>query len=239
MKKQSLTLLEKLQDNNYALYFAIITCIALAPNSFYMFNSFSILPLDFFFREIQAAIVALIISGSILYYTAKKNLEYASKFAYFEFFVSCCYYFESLIMTTGHPVFNWHIFPAIAFAYMLPWSVKGYAASIDYGQVEKRAKAEPINPPVPIINIDEEFPAIDVNELRKILYKAQLKKEESIVENKYTLEEVEQIIKQREEAKAILAPAPIDTITTEDLIEKIEKDEIESIFEKGSISAIK
>jgi hypothetical protein len=85
-----------------------------------------------YLREFQAGGVSLLISGFIMYYTLKQNYAMAERYAWFEFFISCCYYWLRLMFDKdGNFYFNFYIFPGLAFAYILPWSVKNCARSIE------------------------------------------------------------------------------------------------------------
>ena len=83
-------LLSFLRSNNFAMYLAIASVIALAPNTYFVFSKFSILPKGY--KEAQSLFVCLILSGAILFYTIRNNVKVAQNFAWFEFGISCCYY---------------------------------------------------------------------------------------------------------------------------------------------------
>lgn len=126
-------LLSFLRSNNFAMYLAIASVIALAPNTYFVFSKFSILPKGY--KEAQSLFVCLILSGAILFYTIRNNIKVAQNFAWFEFGISCCYY----IISIG---WSWYLIPAFAFAAILPVSVYNYSSEIgrDINKAEPLAK---------------------------------------------------------------------------------------------------
>jgi hypothetical protein len=117
-----MNLLKFLQSNDFALYLAIASVIFLAPNTYFVFHSFS--QLAPIFKEIQAGGVCSILSGAILFYTLRKNYDMAKYFCWFEVFISCYYY----ITLVG---WDWNILPAFGFATVLPLSVFYYSKEIE------------------------------------------------------------------------------------------------------------
>ncbi len=113
-----------LKSDNFALLMAICSVLALAPNTYFVFFKLSVLPP--IFREIQALFFCTIISGAILFYTIRKNIEVARNFAIFEFGISACYYIISL-------GFSWYLVPAFGIAAVMPMSIYFYSFEIEKG----------------------------------------------------------------------------------------------------------
>lgn len=147
-------MLKTLQHNNFALWLTMASVLFLSPNCFYVFHRISTEHVDTnpaldipALRIIQAIGVALLIAFAIVYYTVKKNKKVALGFAWFEFFISTCYYWISLMVTPDGIVWNWYFVPAMAFAIVLPWSVKSYADEINLEEGKIEGKLSPIVSP--------------------------------------------------------------------------------------------
>lgn len=120
--KENIKLLNFLRSNKFILYVAIFTVIFLAPNTYYVFYSFSVFV--FPYREIASGGVALIVAASIMIYTLRKNYEVARYYSMFEVSISAYYY----ITMIG---WDWGLIPALSFTVMLPVSVYHYTKEID------------------------------------------------------------------------------------------------------------
>lgn len=101
---------------------AIVTVVFLAPNTYYVYHSFSVFQSPY--REIASAGVSLIIAGGILIYTLRKNFKVAKYYTLFEVSISTYYY----IRTIG---FDWGLIPALGFTLILPISVYYYSREFD------------------------------------------------------------------------------------------------------------
>lgn|SRR5690349_12559245 len=121
--KERIRLLEFLRSNQFILYVAIFTVIALSPTTYYVFHSFSIFISPY--REIASGAVAAIVASSIMIYTLRKNYKVAMYYSMFEVTISAYYY---IAMVVG---WDWALIPALSFAVMLPISVYHYTREID------------------------------------------------------------------------------------------------------------
>lgn len=127
-----MTILQRLQSNNFAIYLSMIACIILCPNMIYVFYHIGDeMPIPFL-REIFSVLAALLLCCFILYFIVKKDFQMSERFAYFEWFISSCYYTIRLVIIPllEDKNINWYIVPALALAYILPWSVKQCAKTI-------------------------------------------------------------------------------------------------------------
>jgi hypothetical protein len=122
--KENIRLLDFLRSNRFILYVAIFTVIFLAPNTYYVFYSFSVFISPY--REIASAGVSGIVAASIMIYTLRKNFQVAKYYSLFEISISAYYY----ITMIG---WDWGLIPAISFTLMLPVSVYHYTKEIDVG----------------------------------------------------------------------------------------------------------
>jgi hypothetical protein len=120
--------LEVLKSNRFILWVAIFTVIFLAPNSYFVYWTLSVFTSPY--REIASAGVAIILAGSIMIYTVRKNIEVAQYLAYFEVMIAAYYY----ISTIG---IDWPLIPGLGFAMILPYTLSQYAKEIDI-DVDKR-----------------------------------------------------------------------------------------------------
>lgn len=101
---------------------AIISVIFLAPNTYFVYHSFSVFTSPW--REIASAGVSLIVAASILIYTLRKNFRVAKYYTIFEVSISAYYY----INTIG---WDWGLIPALGFTLILPISVYYYSREFD------------------------------------------------------------------------------------------------------------
>lgn len=120
--KENIGLLNFIRSNRFILYVAIFTVIFLAPNTYYVFYSFSVFISPY--REIASGGVAIIVAASIMIYTLRKNFEVARYYSMFEVSISAYYY----ITMIG---WDWGLIPALSFTIMLPVSVFYYTKEID------------------------------------------------------------------------------------------------------------
>jgi hypothetical protein len=120
-------LLTYLTSNRFILYTCIFTVMFLTPNTYYVFHSFCVFLSPY--REIASAGVALIIASAIMIYTLRKNQNQALFFAWFEVSISV-YYYVMTIVRSDEPYALWGLIPALSFALILPYSVRGYANEI-------------------------------------------------------------------------------------------------------------
>jgi len=114
--------IEILRSQRFIVWAAIFTVIFLAPNTYFVFYTFSVFISPW--REIASAGVAIIIASAIMIYTIRKNKAVALNFALFEVMVAAYYY----ISTIG---IDWALIPALGFAIILPYSVSKYTNEID------------------------------------------------------------------------------------------------------------
>lgn len=121
--KEQIKLLNFLRSNRFILYVAIFTVIFLAPNTYYVFYSFSVFASPY--REIASGGVAAIVAASIMIYTLRKNYTVAQYYSWFEISISAYYYIR---MVVG---WDWGLVPALSFTLMLPISVYYYTKEID------------------------------------------------------------------------------------------------------------
>lgn len=120
--KEEIKLLEFLRSNKFVLYIAIFTVIFLAPNTYFVYYSFSVFKAPY--REIASAGVSVIVAASILIYTLRKNYRMAKYYSLFEVTISAYYY----ITMIG---WDWGLIPAMGFTLVLPASVYHYTKEID------------------------------------------------------------------------------------------------------------
>lgn len=120
--------LQFLRSNRFVLYVAIFTVLFLAPNTYFVYYTFSVFISPW--REIASAGVALIIASAIMIYTIRKNEQVALHFAYFEVMVSSYYYIDTLGL-------DWALIPALGFAIILPYSVSKYTKELDFHRTEE------------------------------------------------------------------------------------------------------
>ncbi len=120
--KENIALLNFIRSNKFILYVAIFTVIFLAPNTYYVFYSFSVFISPY--REIASGGVALIVAASIMIYTLRKNFEVARYYSMFEVSISAYYYITMIGL-------DWGLIPALSFTVMLPVSVYYYTKEID------------------------------------------------------------------------------------------------------------
>lgn len=119
---EQIKLLEFLKSNKFVLYVAIFTVIFLAPNTYFVYYSFSVFSSPY--REIASAGVSVIVAASILIYTLRKNYRMAKYYSLFEVTISAYYY----ITMIG---WDWGLIPAMGFTIILPASVYHYTREID------------------------------------------------------------------------------------------------------------
>ncbi len=82
-------------------------------------------------RITHAAGVAFYISWSIVFFTMKGKQKIANGFAFFEMFISICYYWLRIMWNdAGEFEMNFYIIPALSFAIVMPWSLKFYAGMV-------------------------------------------------------------------------------------------------------------
>lgn len=122
--KENIPLLNFIRSNRFILYVAIFTVIFLAPNTYYVFHSFSAFVPPY--REIASAGVAMIVAASIMIYTLRKNFRVAKYYSIFEVSISAYYYIDMIGL-------DWGLIPAFSFTLMLPISVYHYTKEIDVG----------------------------------------------------------------------------------------------------------
>jgi len=115
-------LLDFLKSNAFILYVAIFTVIFQAPNTYYVYHSFSVFSSPY--REIASAGVAIIVSASIMIYTLRKNFFVAKCYSVFEVGIACYYYAD----TIG---WDWGLIPAFAIALIVPISVFHFTNEIN------------------------------------------------------------------------------------------------------------
>lgn len=120
--KEEIKLLEFLRSNKFVLYIAIFTVIFLAPNTYFVYYSFSVFKSPY--REIASAGVSIIVAASILIYTLRKNYRMAKYYSLFEATISAYYY----ITMIG---WDWGLIPAMGFTLVLPASLYHYTREID------------------------------------------------------------------------------------------------------------
>lgn len=101
---------------------AILTVLFLAPNTYYVYYSFSVFATPY--REIAGVGVSLIIAGSILIYTLRKNFKVAKYYSLFEVSISAYYYINTIGL-------DWGLIPALVFTLILPISVYYYSKEFD------------------------------------------------------------------------------------------------------------
>lgn len=120
--------LQVFRSTRFIFYATLFTVIALTPNTYYVFYDLSafIHP----YREIFSAWVALIIAGSIMIYTLRKNAQVAVRFFYFEVTISMYYY----IIILG---WSWALIPAFGFAFMMPYSLSKYTKELPDAEPEE------------------------------------------------------------------------------------------------------
>jgi hypothetical protein len=111
-------MLNKIKTNSFMGWAAIFTVIFLAPNTYYVYHSFSVFPSPY--REFASIGVSLIIAASILIYTLRKNFIVAKYYSIFEVCISAYYYID----TIG---WDWGLIPAFGFTLILPISVYYYS----------------------------------------------------------------------------------------------------------------
>jgi fatty acid desaturase len=121
--KENIPLLNFMRSNKFILYVALFTVLFLAPNTYFVFHSFSIFISPY--REIISAGVALIVASSIMIFTLRKNVKMAAYYALFEVSISAYYY---IAMVIG---WDWGLIPALSFTVVLPLSVYHYTREID------------------------------------------------------------------------------------------------------------
>lgn len=115
-------LLEFLKSNAFILYVAIFTVVFQAPNTYYVYHSFSVFSSPY--REIAAAGVATIVSASIMIYTLRKNFFVAKCYSVFEVGIAFYYYID----TIG---WDWGLIPAFGISLIIPISVYYYTKEIN------------------------------------------------------------------------------------------------------------
>lgn len=120
--KENIPMLNFLRSNRFILYVALFTVIFLAPNTYYVFHSFSVF--IFPYREIASAGVSIIMAASIMIYTLRKNYRVAKYYSMFEVSISAYYYITMIGL-------DWGLIPALSFTIMLPVSVYHYTKEID------------------------------------------------------------------------------------------------------------
>ncbi len=122
--KENIPLLNFIRSNRFILYVAIFTVIFLAPNTYYVFHSFSAFVSPY--REIASAGVSMIVAASIMIYTLRRNFRVAKYYSIFEVSISAFYYIDMIGL-------QWGLIPALSFTLMLPISVYHYTKEIDVG----------------------------------------------------------------------------------------------------------
>lgn len=121
--RENIPLLNFIRSTKFILYVAILTVIFLAPNTYYVFYSFSIF--DSPYREIASVGVSLIVAASIMIYTLRRNYRVAMYYSIFEITISAYYY---IAMVVG---WDWGLIPALSFTLILPISVYNYTRELD------------------------------------------------------------------------------------------------------------
>ena len=119
-------MLNQLKSNSFMGIVAVFTVLFLAPNTFYVYYSFSVF--DSPYREIAACGVSIIIASSCMIYTLRKNFKVAKYYTFFEMSISAYYY----ISTIG---WDWGLLPALIFTLILPISVYYYTMEFDEGDI--------------------------------------------------------------------------------------------------------
>lgn len=120
--KENIPLLNYLKSTRFILWVALFTVLFLAPNTYYVFYSFSVFTTPY--REIASGGVALIVAASIMIYTLRKNYKVARYYSFFEITISAYYYINMI-------GWDWGLIPAFSFTLMLPISVYYYTRELD------------------------------------------------------------------------------------------------------------
>jgi hypothetical protein len=120
--KENIPLLNYLRSTRFILWVAMFTVLFLAPNTYYVFYSFSVFISPY--REIASGGVSVIVAASIMIYTLRKNYTVAKYYSLFEISISAYYY---IVMIGWH----WGLIPALSFTLMLPISVYYYTKELD------------------------------------------------------------------------------------------------------------
>jgi len=113
-----------LRSRDFILYVVIVSVLWLTPNTYYVYYSFMSKYADGW-RELAAAGVSLLVSSGIMIYTLRGNIKIANYYMWFEISISAYYY----IMEIGK--WDWGLFPAFSFLFMLPISLKHYTIELD------------------------------------------------------------------------------------------------------------
>lgn len=132
-----------LTSDRTAFYLTMFAVIVLFPNAFYMLYKIGGDMPIYGLRFAQAFIGGVYISGSIAYFTIKKDMKTAYAFAVFEMLISFFYYWNRLMFESGDFKMNWYIIPACLIAAFLPWSVKNYAKAAA-SEPEPKRRTSPI-----------------------------------------------------------------------------------------------
>lgn len=124
--------LQFLKSTAFMFYACIATVVFLAPNSYFVYHSFSMFTEGW--KIVASAGVSVIIASGIMIFTARRNEKVAMLFAYFEAGIAIYYY----IISIG---WDWGLIPAFGFALILPYSVKMYANELIKDDIEASTKA--------------------------------------------------------------------------------------------------
>lgn len=119
-------MLNQIKNNSFVGWAAIFTVLFLAPNTYYVYHSFSVFTSPY--REIASLGVALIVAASILIYTLRKNFRVAKYYTIFEVSISAYYYINTIGL-------DWGLIPALGFTLILPVSVYYYSREFDKDNV--------------------------------------------------------------------------------------------------------
>lgn len=142
-------ILNFLRSKKFGLWLAIITVLVQAAHSTYVFLSLS--SFGELWALIHSAVMAIVISGAILFFTLRKKITLAIFFAAFESAINIAYYVKYIIVENQS---WWLLAIALPVAVVLPLTLYYYSEELTEEDIEEKKLKNKVS--LKLVSLDQE-----------------------------------------------------------------------------------